>query len=170
MRNAWFAVALFSPWVASAGEPQISVSSDGTIVARMLIDAPSQQVVATIPELQDASLSKSVFEMKKVPDGKCSSIFRKTRGLWSPLEMNTRICPTAKGWREYLVSSEDYDAYDVEWIVQPTDGGSDVMLSVRSEINLAVPTSLVQSGIISDVNLTFKHLLGKLFQGKQSAP
>ena len=102
--------------------------------------------------------------MKKVVDGSCAQVFRKTRGLWSPLELSTRMCPTAKGWREYLVSSEDYDAYNVEWTIEPTEGGSMVRLSVKSEVNLAVPRAMVRSGIIHDVNTTLEHLLGKLFR------
>ena len=44
--------------------------------------------------------SKDVYYSEVKKDGSCSSVFRKTRGLFSPLELTTRFCPTDRGWRD----------------------------------------------------------------------
>lgn len=168
MTHLLLALALSS--AAHAGDaPEVSVQDDGTVVGRVLVDAPSDQVRAVIPQLQsDASASTSVLSVSVHPDADCQAIFRQTRGLWSPFEMRTRLCPTSKGWRETLVQSDDYDAYEVEWTLEPQGTGTLVSMKVKSEIALSVPTSLVRSGQVTGVNESFKALLQRLFAKKSA--
>ncbi len=152
--------------VAHAGTgPAITVEDDGTVVARMLIDAPPAQVRQVIPDIQ-AGTSTNVLSSTKVPDGSCIKIDRRTRGLWDPLEMKTRLCPTDTGWRESLVSSDDFNAYSTEWSVRDDNGRSSVQVRVRSEVNLLIPTSMVQSGTIQGLHDSFAAILRKLLAAR----
>jgi hypothetical protein len=154
---------------AQAEEPaEVSVSADGSVVGRMVIDANEQEIRAAIPDLQKTGVSSSVLEARIVPDGSCSSVFRKTRGLARPLEMQTRFCPTATGWRESLVASEDFNAYETEWVIRPQPGGgSQVQLRVVSDVNLMVPSSLVRSSTISGVRESLTDLLARLLERRK---
>lgn len=151
---------------ALAGEPNIEVTDDGAIVARVLVDATEHQVRATIPELQDAELSKSVFQVDMTPDRGCHAIFRQTRGLWKPFEMRTRLCPTDTGWRESLVSSEDWDAYDVEWVVEPRTKGTMLSLKLKSNLSFSVPGAIMRRSQVNGLEEMIAALTDKLFKAK----
>lgn len=142
-------------------KPRITVEDDGTVVARMMIDAPPSQVRQFIPEVQ-AKPGGNVLSTTRVADGRCFKIDRRTKGLWNPLEMKTRLCPTDTGWRENLVSSDDFNAYSTEWSVSEDHGQSSVQVKVRSEVNLLVPTALVRTGTIQGLHDSFASLLRKL--------
>ncbi|MCB9663031.1 MAG: hypothetical protein H6732_02885 [Alphaproteobacteria bacterium] len=167
MHHLAVSLLLLSAAAHAEEEPQVEIAADGSVVGRILLDATPAQVSGVIPSLNDPANSSSVLDVRLVPDGECTGIFRTTRGLWSPLTMRTRLCPTAKGWREYLVESEDYDAYDVEWTVSPADAGrTEVRMVVRSEVNLAVPSAIVRGKTVVGVRESFAALVRRLFGAK----
>ena len=148
---------------AHGAEPQVEVADDGAVIARLKVDAGEQQVRATIPTLQATGVNSNVLSVSASPDGSCTAYSRTTRGLMRPLELRTRFCPTSTGWREWLVSSNDFTAYEAEWTIKPsTDGGSQVQLRVKSDVNLMVPESLLRSGTIQGVRETLDALVRKL--------
>lgn len=165
---AWLAVGLSSAALADS-PPDVRVDADGTVVGRMLIEADESDVREAISSVQRTNVSANVLEQRFLPDGGCTSIFRKTRGMFSPMEMNTRLCPTATGWRESLVDSSDFSAYESEWVLRPSGAGTELQLRVRSEINLAVPSALVRRGTAQGVRETFSAVLGRVLK-KKSAP
>lgn len=168
---------LTAPLAASAADtddtddtPEVRIADDGTVVAHLLIDGSPELIKQTIREIQDARFHASVLDLTAQPDGECSLITRTTRGVWRPLEMRTRLCPTAGGWREKLVESADFDAYDTEWDIaaDPATGRMRVQLAMKSDIAGAVPDALVRQATISGVKSTFATLLKQLL-GKQEA-
>lgn len=153
---------------AWASNPDVTVAEDGSITARMVISAPAESVRQAVQELQHAS-SDNVLELRFRPDGECQSVFRKTRGLWNPLTMRTRLCPTADGWREMLVQSDDYTDYESEWTIRHTDtGDTEMALRVRTAVNLAVPVALVRRGTIDGVRKTFARVSQKVAAPRQA--
>lgn len=150
--------------------PEVRVADDGTVVAHLLIDGSPELIKQTIREIQDARFHASVLDLTAKPDGDCSLITRTTRGVWRPLEMRTRLCPTAGGWREKLIESTDFDAYDTEWDIaaDPASGRMRVQLAMKSDLAGAVPDALVRQATISGVKSTFATLLKQLL-GKQEA-
>jgi hypothetical protein len=163
MRRLLVSIVALIPTVALAGGPEITVADDGTIVAKMTVDAPEATIRSAIPELLQASEHfQNVLAIQMTPDGSCRRIFRRTKGLWAPLEMYTRLCPTQRGWRELLVKSDDYDAYDVEWSLSPNGARTDVRLTVRSSVDLPVPSVMIRQGAIGGIQETFAELLRRL--------
>lgn len=148
-----------APALAGDDASEVHVGADGSIVGRMVLDLPESVVRAAIPKLNEPGWSSDVLSAELTPDGPCTGISRSTKGLWSPLKMKTRFCPTPRGWREYLVESDDYHAYEVEWTVVPAGARTEVRLTVKSDVNLAVPKFMVQSRSVSAVEETFKALL-----------
>lgn len=161
-------LALVLPFAASAGEkPSFTVQSDGSIVGRMVIDAPAPEVRQAIAVVvNDPRAYTNVLDVRQTPEGDCRRIDRTTRGVFEPLTMHTRWCPTPKGWREYLVQSDDYNAYDVEWTVEARGTQSEVAVRVRSDVNLMVPSSLVRSGTIQGLDEGFSALVKRLLAGR----
>jgi hypothetical protein len=156
-------IGLLAVWVqAWAGQPTVEVATDGSVVGRVVVEAPESAVRAAIPELQASGVNSNVLSVVQTRDGSCTAIQRSTRGLYRPLQLSTRFCPTAQGWREWLVSSEDFTAYEAEWTLVPTADGTTVQFRVKSGVNLMVPQSMLTSGTVSGVKETFEALLRKL--------
>lgn len=167
MRAAAVLIAACFVSSAYAGSPDVRVADDGTVVARMHVDASSADVRAIIPELQSAGVNSNVLDVAKVTEGSCTAIRRTTRGLFRPMEIRTRFCPTANGWREVLVQSADFTTYEADWTLRPMEGGgTQVQLSLKSKINLMVPESMLQSGTVAGVKETFEALARKLIGRK----
>lgn len=142
---------------------------DGSVVARVLVNAPVDDVRRAIAEVQHTP-SGNVLELRFRPDGDCQSVFRKTRGVWDPLIMQTRLCPTQQGWREQLVSSDDYSVYDAEWVVRSLgDTQTDVQVRVRTSVNLSVPSFLLKRGMVDGMQHTLSNVLKRLVAPRAAA-
>jgi len=127
-----------------------------------MVDAPAADVRRAVASVQ-RQVYDNVLELRFQPEGSCHSVFRKTRGLWSPLTMQTRLCPTSQGWREHLVQSDDYADYETEWVIRDNqEGPTEMQLSVRTSVNLTVPGSLLRQGTISGMRRTFAEVLQQL--------
>lgn len=163
------ALSLGGPALAADPRPSVQVKDDGSVVGRVVLDASEAEVRQAVEAVQH-SRNSSVLEIRFTPEGACKSVFRKTRGLVSPLTLKTRLCPTATGWREYLVESSDFDAWETEWILRPqASGGVSVQLSVRSDVNLMVPSSLVQQHTVRSVRESFADVIGRLLKPKKTS-
>jgi DNA-binding transcriptional regulator YdaS (Cro superfamily) len=157
------ALLSLAPVAARAGEPSVEVASDGSVVARVQLPASEAEVRALIPSLQAAGVNSNVLDVVQTPEGGCTAIHRTTRGLYRPLQLRTRFCPSASGWTERLVQSADFTAYEADWTLRPlSDGGTQVQLRVRSDINLMVPASLLQTGTMQGVRETIDALIRKI--------
>lgn len=156
-------LSLLLPSLAFGAEPDVQVAADGSVIARILVSAPEARIRAVIPELQGEGVNSNVLGVRRTSEGACESIRRTTRGLYRPLELHTRFCPTATGWRERLVAAGDFTAYEADWTLRPmADGQTGVELRVLSEVNLMVPQGLLQSGTVAGVKETLRALLSRL--------
>ena len=164
-------LALFTS-SAHAGDPVVQVEDSGVVVGRIVVDAPRDQVLTEVPNMSASTNDPAVLSVSFTPDGPCRNYLRKTKGLWSPLQMQTRLCPTATGWREFLTQSDDFDAYTVEWNLSDRGNGTTVELRVHSDPNIAVPAALVRQNMVGSVRGTLLDLLQRMVskQGKSSAP
>jgi hypothetical protein len=169
MVAGWFiAASLWNPALA-ADVPDIRVQDDGSIVAHIVVDASVRDVRKAISDgLVDVQSLTNVLSVKTSPDGECHRVERTTRGLFTPLAMRTRFCPTPDGWREYLVQSDSYEEYSAVWTVTPTADGSEIMLKVRSDVNFYIPDGLMRAGTVQGLNETFAVLLKRLLAGNKA--
>jgi hypothetical protein len=98
-------------------------------------------------------------------DGKCEKIHLTVRGLMSPFEIDTRRCRTAKGFHETMVSSEDFEAYDVEWTIQELGEGSLVSYRALNILSISVPQGMVVRESKKVMAKTMKNLIAALDEG-----
>jgi hypothetical protein len=136
-------IALWT-WAALAAEPEVRAHADGAVTGELFVAAPADRVRALIdgPVVQ-GDLSPDVYSVVATPDGPCRQLVTSTRGLWSPLQVRSRWCPSADGFTETLVQSEDFSVYSNQWTVTPANGGSQVALRVHASPNLPVPQSVI---------------------------
>ena len=75
----------------------------------------------------------------------------------------TMRCPTALGWTERLLSSDDYAQHEVEWRLEPTaDGSTDLTYRVRVALAMPGVQSLVVRKLSTSMVLTVDSLLALL--------
>lgn len=153
---------------ADEPEPTVQVRDDGTIIAEVLLPADEASVRAVLADpRQTASLTPDVLGARaQAAQNDCVDITRQTRGVFRALEIRSRRCPTAHGWREQLVESEDFNSYELEWELSPSNGGTRVVYRFRTEVNIAVPTSIIQSQAARSARMTLLELARRVLTGQ----
>lgn len=140
------------------------ITAKGEVIAEMKVAAKPAAVREQLAGAEKAhGLAPTTVSSKATADGKCEKVDLQTRGLIAPFVLKTRRCPTATGWKETLVASDNFVEYWNEWSVKPLpDGGSLVVFKTRTLPNVAVPESLILSQTRRVLNKLMKNLLGAL--------
>lgn len=162
---AWFvALTIGSAW---AGAPAATVSDDGTVVVVATVEAPEAAVRTALADDQVvAGLFPEVLGETFAADGSCRTVERQTKGLWRPLVVLARRCPTSSGWREDLVRPGDFASYRVEWVVAPeASGDTRIEYRVRTELALAVPQTTVNEAVRRSAVSAMGRLVRRLVPG-----
>jgi len=134
---------------ATADAPKIStkITAKGEVVATVTLAVTLAAVREVLGSAERShGLAPSTVSAKATPDGTCERVKLKTRGLFSPFEIETRRCPTAHGWKETLVASPHFVEYWNEWVVEDAaGGGTSITFKTRTLPNVAVPEAIIQS-------------------------
>lgn len=142
-------VVLAASHTATADSPKVSthVTPKGEVVASVTLAAAPAAVRQYLGSAERShGLAPSTVSAKATPDGNCERVKLKTRGLFTPFEIETRRCPTAHGWKETLVASDNFVEYWNEWIVEDAaGGGTSVVFRTRTVPNVAVPDAIIHS-------------------------
>jgi hypothetical protein len=133
--------------LASDPAPVVATGDDGTVTATIHLEAAPDQVRTALADpVAAAHLTPEVLDIHALPtDGGCVLMDVQTTGLWNPMCYRARRCPTASGWRVDLVSSDSFESMHSEWKLVPSASGTDVTLTVHSEIG-SIPDALVEKG------------------------
>ena len=109
---------------------------------------PSDEDSAANAE-QMALLSPDVLTAKSAPQGTCPRMTVAVKGLLSPMRYVSERCPTAKGYTERLVSSDDFTEQSTDWELKSVAGGTLVTLRIRAMPKMPVPDAIVFSKVKS---------------------
>jgi hypothetical protein len=154
--------------IARAQDPSASVEADGTVVVSAVVCATPEAVRAVIDDpVALGKLSPDVLATRPeagAPEG-CQRLSRETRGLFRPLRMLLVRCRTESGWREQLVSSDDFSTFGSEWTLTPTAEGTQVVYRVKTEVNYPVPKSTVTAAVKEATLNTLRNLVKKVTGG-----
>lgn len=152
----WILMAL-----GRAQEPTVSVEADGTVVAVVELAATPERVRGVLDDPYAlAKLSPDILSTKDEPGAPagCQRLARETKGMWRPLKLVLQRCRTETGWREELVSSEDFTAYATDWTLTATATGTKVVYRVKTAVNLPVPRSMMDAAVKDKTTQTVKNL------------
>lgn len=155
MRRGWLGLSLLvlgasAPGGALAAEVESKVwtrvSDEGEVIALAKIPASAAKVREVLADAERSHLlAPTTIEVQAKPDGACSRVKLKVRGVVSPFHLEARRCPTATGFRETLIASDDFVEYHNEWTIQETGDGVLVSFRSRSLPNVSVPESFILS-------------------------
>jgi len=151
---------------ASAAEAEIEVDDNGNVVASIQLSTPIDVLRKALADAGDRRLEpETVLDVTSVPDGSdCYRITRTTRGVFSPMTMETRRCHSAEGRQETLVSSDDFSRYSTKWSFEPEDDGTKVKILLDISVN-RVPDSLVRPNTIRGLRATLKRIANMVGSG-----
>lgn len=149
--------------------PRIStrVTARGEVIAAVKVAAKPAAIRELLSGAERAhGLAPTTVSAKATRDGKCEKVQLQTRGLISPFVLETRRCPTATGWRETLVASDNFIEYWNEWSIKELPDGALVTFKTRTLPNVVgVPESIILSQTRRVLNKLMKNLLGALGEG-----
>ena len=138
--------AAAAPAAADASDedsPRITtrVTAKGEVIAEMKVAAKPAAVREQLAGAEKAhGLAPTTVSSKATADGKCEKVDLQTRGLIAPFVLKTRRCPTATGWKETLVASDNFVEYWNEWTVKELPEGGVVAFD-KAAIANAKPTT-----------------------------
>ena len=75
--------------------------------------------------------------------GECGEVDVDTPSPIGRLRYTERRCRTADGWHSILLRSEDFDAYESRWVIQPREGGCSVLYELHTRPSVPVPGALL---------------------------
>ncbi len=136
---------------AVAVEPVVTIDDAGHVVARVVLPASASDVHDILSDTDGAmaELAPDVLDVTIESAGTCELVSRRTRGVFRPFAFRARRCPTRNGWKEVLVDSEDFLAYEAAWELEETAGGTEVIYRIQTELNSPVPQGVVRSSLKS---------------------
>lgn len=154
------------PATASAeASPKIwtRVTDDGDVIAVVRIPAPLAAVKAALVSAARAHrFAPTTIEARATADGACERVALRVKGFFSPFTVTTRRCPTADGWFETLVASDDFSEYQTEWKLQEIGEATAVHYRVRTIINVSVPHSMITSRTRKVLTTTLERLIAAI--------
>lgn len=160
-----------APPTAGAEEaaPKVSmrISPKGEVVAQVKLSASSKVVREVLASAERwHKLAPTTVSAKATRDGSCEKVKLSVRGLVEPFQLETRRCPTAKGWLETLVNSSDFSEYRNEWELEDLGAeGSRVTFKTRTIPKVVVPESLLQMETKRILNRVMKNLQSEFGEG-----
>jgi len=130
--------------IAQSAEPQATVADDGLTV-RYFVPHDVAAVRAVLDDTDKVyGLSEDLVSYKVEDGGRCDSIETEAPGLLSNLRMRTERCQTSEtSWRDRLVSSDDFDQYEVLWTVKAVEGGTVITYHLAAELSFPVPDKVM---------------------------
>jgi ribosome-associated toxin RatA of RatAB toxin-antitoxin module len=140
------------------------VTAKGEVIAEVKVTARLQAVRDVLDSAERShKLAPTTVSTHATRDGACERVKLQVRGLISPFQIETRRCPTAKGYLETLVSSPDFVEYRNEWELKDLGAeGTLVTFKTRTKPNVQVPESLIQMETKRVLTRLMKNLMGAL--------
>ena len=150
---------------AFAADPVITSQADGSILATTAIAASPAAVRAALADpVACGALSPDILSVTVTQAGPCTMLDVVSRGAWDPLRWRALRCPTADGWRDDLVSSDDLQSMHSEWrVLAAADGTTTVEYRTNTQVSLpGVPDSLIRQGMMRSARDTLVRLVDRV--------
>lgn len=144
--------------LAQAAEPVRT--SDGSICMRVVIPASEDAIREQLDTAVEANALVGSARLVSVEsEGDCERLTYRTPGLLSSLTYIARRCPTPNGWREVLVSSDDFEDNTSAIALREVDGGTEVDYRVRVRLrNVPVGQGLIDAQIAQSIQRAVERL------------
>jgi hypothetical protein len=132
-------------------------------------------VSATLPhskEQVDSFLSGSAKTMKlgdgvrevrtESLDNGCTKMHVTNNGFAKTLSYTSMRCPIPGGWHSKMVSSEDFEEHDIQWVAIPDGANTSLSIRVKVSLKAPIPDFVVRSIVTKGLTQTLERLDAKL--------
>lgn len=156
---------LFSSLALASGEPSAAiVASDAGVHSAVVVAASPTEIKAALADpVASIKLCEDVLSAKIVgQSGGCPIVEVSTRGFTSPLVYTVKRCPTADGWKETLVASDDFDRQEVTVHLEAVGTGTRISMEVHSQPRLPFPKSILQGEVAKSTVQTLRNIYEKV--------
>lgn len=131
-------------WAAPAADGLVSASVELT-GSRAEVEKLLGNAAATV------RMSPDVTTVTATPQGSCERLAIEAKGPLGPLNLVSLRCREGDGWKETLVSSDDFERHEVHWQLEDTPTGT--RLTVRAAVtpDFPAPQRLVDAALQSSL-------------------
>lgn len=152
---------------ASSTKISTRVTPKGEVIVQVQVATKIDGVRAVLASAERShNLAPTTVSAHATRDGACERVKLQVRGIITPFQLETRRCPTARGYLETLVGSSDFVDYRNEWELKDLgEVGTLVTFKTRTRPNVQVPESLLLMETKRVLTRLFKNLLGALGEG-----
>jgi hypothetical protein len=148
---------------AVAAEPDFVWEDNGTLRATVVFEAPLAAVKKLLADpVKAMSLSPDVKKVTATAKGACHEVHVTTTGITDSFQYHALRCPTEAGVKDELISSEDYEVQNSEWVLTAVDGGTRGVLRTRTKLTAWVPERFVKSGVKKGISKMIAAMQGAL--------
>ncbi len=141
-----------------------AVAEDGTIEVSVLsADSVADVRTALQDPLARARLFPSVRDVRVIGrEGSCVDLRMTTDGFPDTFVYDMRSCQTPQGWKDTLLSSEDFEALDATWQIRSTSAGTEIRYRLKVALDLPVPRSMLTGRQGKDMVHALENLIVRL--------
>lgn len=158
-----FHLLLVGAALAGSAPSEPTIQSDGTVRSDVFVASDAASVKRVIGDVvATAGLCPDVISARVIERGTCDLVEVTTRGMTSPLTYRVKRCPTADGFNETLVSSDDFTDVKVDWQIQSVEGGTRVTYTIRTSPDIPVPQRIISSLTAKSAVTALKNLVHKV--------
>ncbi len=144
-------------WSQTPEDPLVQTEEHGTIITKLHVAAPEQEVQAVLNDPRAFSrFTPDVYSLDVQTRGKCKLLRLDTRGLFEPLHYSTLRCPRAGGWHESLLESDSFTRYDADLRLEPVAGGTNIIYRLSVGIDLPLPDVVISKNVKKSARLTMQ--------------
>jgi len=143
--------------------PRATIQTDGSVVVTCTVQQTEADVRDVLRDGATASrLSPDVIDVNAAQRGRCEELKVQTRGFLHPFSFRSLRCPTTTGWKETLLTSEDFERVESEWQLSPEAEGTRIVYRIASVVSAPIPQSAVVENVKRSATATMKALIAKL--------
>ena len=131
--------------VAQAAEPEVTQLDDHRVrgSVEVAVSADTARTLLADPRNVARIDNSGTTVTLKGDQGGCQLVHSAVAHPIASIAYDSKVCPTADGWRATLVKSDDLQAFESVWRVEASGTGTRIQYEVRTIPDIPVPQFIV---------------------------
>ena len=153
-------VALIWPEAAHALETVSKVDDQGWIVVSATLPHSKEHVDAFLAApSKTMELGDGVREVRTEPmSNGCTKLHVTNNGFARTLSYTSMRCPIPGGWHSKLMSSDDFEQHDIQWVSESSGNSTAVSIRVKVALKAPIPDFLIRNIVTKGLSQTLARL------------
>jgi hypothetical protein len=150
--------------MAHALETTATVDAQGWTVVSATLPHTKEHVDAFLSApTKTMKLGDGVRDVQSEPmDNGCTKLHVTNNGFAKTLSYASMRCPIEGGWHSKMISSDDFEQHDIQWVATPDGATTVVSIRVKVSLKAPIPDFLIRSIVTKGLTQTLTRLDMKL--------